>query len=168
MRRVIIVGAPGSGKSTLARALGRRLGLPVVHLDPLFWEPGWREPSDRAAFRDRVAHAVAGENWITDGNFVSDTFPLRLPRADTIVILDRSPWICFARILWRIVFERRRADLPAGCPDSLDGDLIAFVTQFRRATLPRIEAALAAHDGEIAVARLTSDRAVRAFLATTA
>jgi len=168
MRRVIIVGAPGSGKSTLARALSGRLGLPVVHLDPLFWEPGWREPADRSAFRRRVAQAIAGEAWITDGNFVTDTFALRLPRADTVVILDRSPWICFARILWRIVFHRRRADLPAGCPDALDGDLIAFVTGFRRESLPRIEAALAAHEGDLAVVRLTSDRAMRAFLATAA
>jgi adenylate kinase family enzyme len=40
MERVIIIGCGGSGKSTLARQLGERTGLPVVHLDKLFWNPG--------------------------------------------------------------------------------------------------------------------------------
>ena len=43
--RVIIVGNSGSGKSTLAREMGERLGLPVVHLDKLFWLPNWIERS---------------------------------------------------------------------------------------------------------------------------
>lgn len=35
MQRVMIIGQPGSGKSTLAQALGRRTGLPVVHIDTI-------------------------------------------------------------------------------------------------------------------------------------
>ena len=48
MQRIAIVGPAGSGKSTLARQLGDVLDLPVVHLDALFWQPGWREPSREA------------------------------------------------------------------------------------------------------------------------
>ena len=40
MQRVMIIGCGGSGKSTLARQLGEKTGLPVVHLDRIFWSPG--------------------------------------------------------------------------------------------------------------------------------
>jgi adenylate kinase family enzyme len=68
MRRIVVIGCPGSGKTTLALRLGRRLALPVVHLDVLFWRPGG-EASDTPSFRDRVSQAIAGDAWIVDGSF---------------------------------------------------------------------------------------------------
>ena len=62
MQRIVILGNAGSGKSTLAREIGQRLDVPVVRLDPLFWEPGWVEPDDEA-FRERVRQAFAGDAW---------------------------------------------------------------------------------------------------------
>lgn len=57
MRRVLIIGSSGAGKSTLARELEPILGLPVIHLDAVFWQPGWREmPKD--AWKARVAELV--------------------------------------------------------------------------------------------------------------
>ena len=44
MQRVAIIGTGGAGKSTLARRMGERLGIEVIHLDHLFWQPGW-EPT---------------------------------------------------------------------------------------------------------------------------
>jgi hypothetical protein len=42
MRRIIVVGSQGSGKTSFALKLGRKLGLPVVHLDVLYGRPGWK------------------------------------------------------------------------------------------------------------------------------
>jgi adenylate kinase family enzyme len=38
-RRIAIYGPTGSGKTTFGRALGQRLGLPVIDLDTIFWLP---------------------------------------------------------------------------------------------------------------------------------
>ena len=73
MQRIVILGNAGSGKSTLARALGKRLGVAVVHLDTLFWEPGWVEP-DAAQFRERVRDALTTEAWVCEGNYARRTF----------------------------------------------------------------------------------------------
>jgi adenylate kinase family enzyme len=44
VQRVSIVGPGGAGKTTIALEIGCRLGIPVVHLDRLYWQPGWRAP----------------------------------------------------------------------------------------------------------------------------
>jgi site-specific DNA recombinase len=41
MKRIVVIGSGGSGKSTFSQRLGEVTGLPVVHLDKLYWHPGW-------------------------------------------------------------------------------------------------------------------------------
>lgn len=52
-RRIAVIGFSGSGKSTLAIRLGSILGVPPVHLDSLFWLPGWRADS-RENMREKL------------------------------------------------------------------------------------------------------------------
>lgn len=164
MRRVAILGCPGSGKSTLARQLGERLGLPVIHLDTLYWLPGWRQP-DSATYRARFADAFTGEAWVSEGNFI-ETFASRLPRADLVVILDRSRLLCLWRALRRAGLSRyRRFDLPAGCPEQFDIKLLRDIWRYHVDGSPRLEAALAEHGGGTPIIRLRSNREVAAFLA---
>ena len=85
-KRILILGPSGAGKSTLARRIGDRLALPVVHLDALYWTPGWA-PSEAVLFRARVAEVAARDAWIIDGNY-SNHLDLRLPRAEAVIWLD--------------------------------------------------------------------------------
>jgi len=164
MRRVVILGCSGSGKSTFARAMGERLGLPVVHLDALFWSPGWVEPEDNEVFRAKVAAAVAGDAWITDGNYVGRTFDLRLPRADAVIFLDQPRRICLWRIFRRWWTDRgkRRADLAEGCYENLDWDFTAWAWTFEKKSRPRIEQVVAAY--KVPMITLRGDREAAAFL----
>jgi adenylate kinase family enzyme len=119
-RRIMIMGPSGSGKSTLARALGARLGLTVVHLDALFWQPGWVE-STEPTFRDKIAAAAAGDSWVIDGNY-SRHVDLRLPRADMLIWLDIPRRVYFPRAVWRMLknYGRERGDIGPGCPERFD------------------------------------------------
>ena len=144
MQRIVILGCAGSGKSTLARRLGETLHLPVVHLDALYWRPGWVE-SDLASFRSRVAEAVAGDRWICDGGY-SRTYDLRLPLADTVIWLQRPRRLRLWRVIWRGVSQlgRRRDDMAPGCPEHFpEMKFLAFVWNWNRLTRPKLEAALA-------------------------
>ena len=70
MRRIAIIGTGGAGKTTLALELGRRLGIPVVHLDRVFWRPGWVGPA-ADEWRETHRAALAADAWIADGNYGS-------------------------------------------------------------------------------------------------
>ncbi len=167
MQRIVIIGRSGSGKSTLARALGERLGLPVTHLDALYWRPGWQPTSDRAAFDAAVLAVVAADRWIIDGGY-SSTLPQRLARADTVILMMLPLWLCLWRALWRVVqfrAGRERPDMAPGCEERIDPEFLAYIWNYRRKTLPRIEAQIAAHFAGRPV-RLSSSRDVAAFLET--
>jgi adenylate kinase family enzyme len=167
MRRIVILGNAGSGKSTLARRLGARLGLPVVHLDVLFWEPGWREP-DAEAFRERVAAAHLGEAWISEGNYARRTFDLRLPRAELVIWMDTPRLVCIGRVLARTVWERRRPDLAEGCEENIFGadfpEFLAFTWNFDRDRRQAIEAARLGHGAATPMISLRNRSQVDAFL----
>ena len=49
--KVAVIGYSGSGKSTLAKKLGRIYQCPVLHLDRINFEPGWRERDPEDARR---------------------------------------------------------------------------------------------------------------------
>ncbi|PKP91542.1 MAG: topology modulation protein [Alphaproteobacteria bacterium HGW-Alphaproteobacteria-14] len=148
MRRVLIIGPCGSGKSTLARELAPLLGLPLVHMDQLNWNPGWAE-TERAALRARVEEVVAGEAWLIDGNYGSTLAP-RLERADTVIYLDFPITLCLWRLIRRVVTHRGQArpDMPAGCPERFDLAFFWYVLNWNRGPRPRTEAAIAPWAGK--------------------
>jgi len=165
MERVVILGCSGTGKSTLARRLGAKTGLPVVHLDALFWEPGWRE-SDPAVFRQRVVEALAGGRWITDGIFNSKTFDLRLPQADLIVWIEQPLALRLWRVIWRALRHqgRTRPDMGPDCPEKIDLEFLKYIWNFDRKNRPRLEAAIARLAPTTPLVRLRGDREVARFL----
>ena len=164
MRRIVILGPGGAGKSVLARELARRTGLPVVHLDTLFWRQGWTPAPRDEALRD-LAAATAGDAWIVDGNFLDDGDD-RFDRADTVVFLDLPRRTCLWRVLARLVRDRsrRRPDLPAGAREGFDPELLRWIWRYPTVDRPRVLALLASLGDGVAVHHLRSRADVRRFV----
>lgn len=167
MRRILLIGSGGAGKSTLARTLAERTGLPLIHLDALFWRPGWVE-TPAAEWRGTVAGLLQREAWVMDGNF-GGTLDLRLAACDTAIFLDLPPAVCLWRVMKRRLRYRgeSRPDMTPGCPERLDLDFLLWIAFYRlrrrKAVLAKLAAAAA--DGKRAVV-LDSDAAVARFVST--
>ena len=165
MKRIAVLGSSGAGKTTLARALGERLGLEVIHLDALFWQPGWVE-TPRPTWADLQRALVQRPSWIIDGGY-NGTLEIRLAAADTVIFLDRSRWLCVWRVIWRRIryHGRSRADLPPSCPEKLDLAHLRLVWSYPATRRPRMLATLADHAATKTCIHLRSARAVARFLA---
>ena len=164
MERVIIIGCGGAGKSTLARKLGEVLDLPVVHLDKLFWKPGWVETS-REEFDALLAQELAKDRWIMDGNF-NRTMPERIARCDTVIYLDFSRFACLLGVLKRVLttYGTVRPDMGEGCPERIDFEFLKWVWNYNKDKRERNYRLLnEAEHAETVV--LKNRRMVRKFLA---
>jgi adenylate kinase family enzyme len=156
VRRVAVIGCGGSGKSTFARALGARLGLPVVHLDRHYWRPGW-VPTPDAEWR-RVQHElVSRDRWVIDGNYGS-TLDLRLAAADTVVFLDLPRRSCLRGVLARWARGHGRCVQAEGCPERVSLAFLRWVWRYPREGRLRVLAAIRAHAGpDVVVVRSRRD-----------
>lgn len=136
----------------------------MVHLDKEFWRPGWKEP-DKEEWAEQVRELVARDEWISDGNFGA-THDIRLPAADTIILLEASTLRCTWRVLrrWWEFRGRNRPDLPEGCPEEIDVKFLFYIWGFRwtrrKALLARVESLRKGRRVEI----LAGNSEIRRFL----
>lgn len=142
MRKILVIGCPGSGKSTFSRALHEKTCIPLCHLDMLYWAPD-RTPVPKPVFLERLAAALAGDEWIIDGNYGS-TLELRLAACDTVFFLDYPTEVCLAGAR-----ERRgtaRPDMPRTEPaDEEDEEFLGFIRRYAAESRPAVLELLGRH-----------------------
>lgn len=162
-RRLLVVGNCGAGKSTLSRLLAARLGLPLIPLDREFWRPGWRAPAT-AEWTARLPELVAGERWLIEGQY-TESLPLRLARADSVLQLDLPRLTCMSRIIRRALVPEHRPDLPPGCPERISPTFWTFVWTNHDRGVPRVRELLEEAARALPVGRLRDPQQVERFLA---
>ena len=164
MDRIMVIGSGGSGKSTLARQIGDALGIEVIHLDALFWRPGWVEtPRDEwIAIQQSL---VSRDRWVIDGNY-GGTLDVRLRAADTIVFLDLPRTLCIRRIITRRVryAGRSRPDMAPGCEERLTWEFIRWVWTYPSRRRPAILRTLREYTAGRRIVRLRSTGDVDGFV----
>lgn len=163
VQRIAVIGCGGSGKTTLANRLSRCLGIEAVHLDSLYYGPGWSvKPTEEWEAIQR--NLVSAERWIIDGGYVT-TLPIRLAVADTAIYLDIPTRSCLWGVLKRRIRFRGRGRPEEGIYDRITWEFLFFICSFRRKFRPRI-LALLPEAPNIEVICLTSRREARRFIAS--
>jgi hypothetical protein len=106
LRRIHVVGGEATGKTTISRAIGARLGAPVVNTDGIawevvgeapfsVWEPGYQPsaPIVQRPLEERLAmveEVVRQPTWVSEGKHLWWTEQL-FAQADAILFLDHVP-----------------------------------------------------------------------------
>ena len=133
MKRIIVIGCPGSGKSTFSRALHKKMGIPLYHLDMMYWNAD-RTTVEKSVFLDRLSKILTKDEWIIDGNY-SSTMERRLAACDTVFFLDYPLDVCLEGIK-----ERRgqvRSDMP-WIEHEEDMSFVAFIKNYRAEERPKV------------------------------
>ena len=104
----------------------------MVHLDKLFWKPGWVEETPEE-FDRKLAVELENPRWIMDGNF-NRTMPQRVAKCDTIIYLDFSRVACLLGVLKRVIttYGTVRPDMGEGCPERVDLEFLKWVWNYNR------------------------------------
>ena len=129
--KILVLGCSGSGKSTFARKLQKLTGLPLVHLDNIWWKPD-RTHISRDEFDQRLEKIVCADRWIIDGDY-SRTYERRIAACDTVFFLDFSENVCMDGIAGRV--GRERPDIP-WTENTLDPELVKLVQTYHTDNRP--------------------------------
>ena len=133
MKKIIVLGCSGSGKSTFAIKLHEKLGLPLYHLDNIWWKDD-RTHISREEFDEKLDGLTKLDSWIIDGDY-SRTYEKRIVACDTIFFLDYSEDVCMDGIVGRV--GQKRPDMP-WTEDELDPELIELVRNYGKENRPKL------------------------------
>lgn len=162
MKKILVIGCSGAGKSTFSKKLSESLNLEIINLDRYYWKPNWIKPLE-SEWMEIVRNLVKKESWIMEGNY-SETFHLRMPEADTIILLDFSRLVCFFRVLKRRIVKNRADKIP-GCREKIKFELARWILwRYPRVNRKNVLKTLEEFKGQKRIIILKSNKEIRRFL----
>ena len=137
-QKILVIGCAGSGKSTLSKELRDITGLPLFHLDNIWWRPD-RSHISREEFDRKLDEILLTDRWMIDGNY-SRTYEVRFQACDTVIFLDYPFDVCMNGIKER--GGKHRADI-SWTAQALDPELVKLVERYETDNRPVILSLLA-------------------------
>lgn len=134
MKKIIVIGCPGSGKSNFSKSLHKITGIPLFHLDMMYWNKD-RTTVEKSIFLKRLSDTLELSEWIIDGNYNS-TMELRLQHCDTVVFLDYPTEVCISGIMERK--GKARSDMPWVEDGEYDAEFIEFIKNYNLQNRPQV------------------------------
>lgn len=133
MKKIIVIGCPGSGKSIFSKRLHNKIGIPLFHLDMMYWNED-KTTVDKEVFLERLNNTLQKEEWIIDGNYAS-TMEVRLQACDTVFFLDYPLSLCLDGIKARK--GKARTDMP-WIEKEDDAEFLEFIKNYNSVSRPTV------------------------------
>lgn len=166
-QKILIFGNSGVGKTTLSKKLSKKLNIPYMHLDSLYWLENWQS-TPREQFIEKVdAFLAAHPTFIMDGNYLnSGTLASRLDAADTLIFLDYPTQMALNGIKERekTYHGKARSDMADGCIEKIDQEFLTYVLNFNQTRRHSILQLLQSHQRTHQTFRFSSRPALHTFL----
>ncbi|AZA21660.1 Putative adenylate kinase DNA topology modulator [Lactobacillus helveticus CIRM-BIA 101] len=141
MKKILVIGSPGVGKSTFSRRLQKKINLPIIYLDQLFWRSD-KTTVSKEEFLSQVKLKMQADAWIMDGNYSDSLFNERLNACNTVFFLDYSVDTCLSGVRQR--WGKKRPDM-TWIEEQEDKEFMNYIRLFPKIQKPNIVRILKDH-----------------------
>lgn len=126
--KIAIIGYSGSGKSTLAKKLSKKYNCPLLYLDTINFESGWKERNKEEA-KKLVEEFMKNDSWVIDGNYYELYQERRLEEADKIIFMNFPRYVCFKQAFKRYLDSKNnvRESMAEGCEEKFDFEFVKWI-----------------------------------------
>jgi adenylate kinase family enzyme len=131
--KILVLGPSGTGKTTICRELSKKLTIPPLHLDSIYWQENWGRIDKDDFHKYMKTFLLKNKDWVIDGNYTNNKhFKMRLALSDIIIYLDYGKMESLKGIHERASkFKHQvRSDMAAGCYEGIDHVFLNYVNNF--------------------------------------
>jgi adenylate kinase family enzyme len=129
IKKIVIFGRPGAGKSTFALKLHQQTGIPVHHLDKIYFTKNWVKRDNQEYLND-LQDIIKQKAWIIEGNCLRSIEP-RWQNADLVISFMYPFPTCLYRMTKRLWDKNPAVDDRAqGCKEAVRWDLITYTWRY--------------------------------------
>ena len=130
-KKIAVIGCSGGGKTTFSKKLAEITGLPLYHLDNIYWQPDTSH-LERRVFIKKQKEIMKTDSWIIDGNY-GGTIQYRIRKSELVIFFDMPTEVCIEGVLKR---DKKREDI--ACELEPNEELINYIKTYPSRRRPKV------------------------------